>query len=411
MKTADLMEQRAAIVDRMSTAHGNDDNEAFNAAEAELRAIDAKLDRQKKIDAAERAEIGNPINGDTKLDSEIRSKFNLSRALAGAAGLGVDWGFEREMQVELSKRAGKKPEGVFIPTEIFETRVLTTSAGSELVPTDHRPDQYINALVASSVVRGLGARVLNGLTGNLSIPRETDSPAVGWVAENAALSSDDANFDAVTLSPKHVGALSEWSRNMLLQASPDVEQLLRQMLARNVALAIDLAAIQGGGSNEPTGVLANGSIATQAYADSLFDTAAEMIAKCDIANVGTARRSFLTSNTVKKIAMKALDANNLPVGVGNIFHGEAATFSNQVPTDLGVGTDEHAFLYADWSELMIGLWSELDILVNPFESTAYSKGNISIRAMATCDVALRHPLAFVSGTGVDTSSLAIPAAA
>ena len=87
--------------------------------------------------------------------------------------------------------------------------MLTTSAGAELVPTVHRPDLYISALTASSVVRGLGATVLNGLTGNLSIPRETDSPAIGWVAENAALSSDDANFDSVTLSPKHAGAISE----------------------------------------------------------------------------------------------------------------------------------------------------------------------------------------------------------
>ncbi|CDO38299.1 phage major capsid protein [Novosphingobium sp. KN65.2] len=410
IKTADLMEQRAAILDRMNAAHKSDDNAAFEAAETELRNLDAKLDRQKKIDAAERVEIGKPINGDVKLDSEIRSKFSLSRAVAGAAGLGVDWGFEREMQAELATRAGRKPQGVFIPTEIFEQRVLTTSAASEIVSTDHRPDQYINALVASSVVRGLGARVLNGLTGNISIPRETDSPAIGWVAENAALSSDDADFDAVTMSPKHAGALSEWSRNMVIQSSPDVEMLLRGMLARNLALAIDLASIKGGGSNEPTGVLATSGIATQAYADSLFDTTAEMIAKCDVANVGTARRSFLTANSIKKIAMKQLDGNNLPVGVPAIFHNESVTFSNQAPEDLGVGTDETALIYADWSELLIGIWSEIDILVNPFESTAYSKGNISIRAMATVDVALRHKPAFVSATGVDaTAALALPA--
>src|SRR3546814_14583925 len=101
----------------------------------------------------------------------------------------------------------------------------------------------MSARSAASVVRGLGARVMNGLTGNLSIPRETDSPAIGWVAENAALTPDDADFDSITLSPKHAGALSEWSRNMLLQASPDVDTLLRQMLARNIAPTIDRAEI------------------------------------------------------------------------------------------------------------------------------------------------------------------------
>ena len=406
MKTSDLIEQRGAIVARMDSAHKADDNGAFESAETELRNIDAKLDRQRKIDAADRAEPGTPINGDSKLDSEIRAKFSLSRAVAGAAGLGVDWGFEREMQAELAKRAGKSPEGIFIPTEIFEKRVLTTSTGSELVSTDHRPDQYISALVASSVVRGLGARTLGGLMGNVSIPRETDSPAIGWVAENAALTSDDANFGAVTMSPKHAGALSEYSRNMLMQASPDVEMLFRQMLARNLALAIDRAAILGGGANEPVGVLSTVGIATQAYTTDLFTTTAEMIAKADIANVGDARRGFLTTNLIKKIASLELDANKLPVGIAPIFHNEPVTFSNQVPTTLGSG-DEHGLIYADWSELLIGIWSEIDILVNPFEATAYSKGNVAIRAMATVDVAVRHPLAFVSATGVETTSVAI----
>lgn len=400
MKTADLMEQRAAIVDRMNAAHKADDNAAFEAAETELRGLDGKLDRAKKIDAAERAEMGTPINGDRKLDAEIRSKFNLGRAIAGAAGLGVDWGFEREMQGELAKRAGKPAEGIYIPTELFEKRVLTTSTAGELVPTEHRPDQYISALVNSSVVRGMGARVLSGLAGNLSIPRETGSPAIGWVAENAALSSSDANFDAVTLAPKHAGALSEWSRNMLLQASPDVEALLRSMLARNLALAIDLAAIKGGGSNEPTGVLATSGIQTQAYATSVFATAAEMIAKADISNAGEARRGFLTTNTIKKLGMKALDGNGLPIGLDKLFHGEAVTYANQVPTNLGGTTNNHGLIYADWSELLIGIWSEIDLLVNPYESTAYSKGNVSIRAMATVDVTVRQPAAFVSATGV-----------
>lgn len=406
MKTSDLIEQRTAIVARMNEAHGKDDNEAFNAAEAELRGVDAKLERARKIDAADRAEAGRPINGDAKLDSEIRSRFKVTRAIAAAAGLGVDAGFEREVQAELSRRAGRHPEGIFIPAEVFETRVLTTSTGSELVPTDHRPDQYISALTAASVVRGLGARVLSGLTGNLSIPRETDSPAIGWVAENAALSADDADFDAVTLAPKHAGALSEFSRNMLLQASPDVEGLLRQMLARNLALAIDKAAIKGGGSNEPVGVLATSGIQTVTSPASIFEAVADAVAKADVENVGS-NRALLTTPEMRKIAAKALDLQGRPLGVATVFNEVPATFSNQVPKTLGGGT-EHGMIYGDWSELLIGIWSEIDILVNPFESTAYSKGNVSIRAMATVDCAVRHKKAFVSIEDVTTSTIAMP---
>lgn len=409
-KLSELLEKRAAAFARMQAAQdaGGDD---FDNAESEVRDLDAQIERARKIDALERSETGTPINGDGQLDREIRARFNLSRAIAGAAGLGVDWGFEREVQAELAKRAGKPAQGLYIPTEIFERRVLTTTTGAELVPTEHRPDQYISALTAASVVRGLGARVLNSLSGNLSIPRESDSPAIGWVAENSALDADDADFDSITLSPKHAGAISEWSRNMLLQASPDVEALLRQMLARNLALAIDRAAIKGGATNEPKGVLETTGIQKITAPASLFDAVADAVALADVQNVG-ASRALLTTPEVRKIAAKALDANGLPIGIEKVLSGVAATFSNQVPKTLG-GTPgtEHGVIYGDWSELLIGIWSEIDILVNPFESTAYSKGNVSIRAMATVDCAVRHPKAFVSIEDVTTSTAAMPALA
>lgn len=419
MSLKDLLEKRARTIAAMReitsapAGQGGDLTEEqahkFDELRGDLTATEKAIERAQSLDEAERRMQGQPLAGDARLDREIRSRFRLTRALAGAAGLGVDWGFEREVQTELAKRAGRTAEGIFIPTEVFETRVLTTSTGAELVPTEHRPDQYINALTAASVVRGLGARVLAGLTGNLSIPRETDSPAAGWVAENAALSADDADFDAVTLAPKHAGAISEYSRNMLLQASPDVEGLLRQMLARNIALSIDRAAIKGGGTNEPKGVLATTGIQTVTAPASIFEAVADAAALADAENVG-ASRAILTTPEVRKIAATALDLQGRPLGVASVFNNIPATFSNQVPKTLGGGT-EHGLIYGDWSELLIGIWSEIDILVNPFESTAYAKGNVSVRAMATVDFAVRHPKAFVSVEDVTTATAAMPAAA
>jgi hypothetical protein len=57
--------------------------------------------------------------------------------------------------------------------------------------------------------------------------------------------------------------------------------------------------------------------------------------------------------------------------------------------------------------LLIGLWSALDVLVNPFESTAYAKGNVMVRAMATADIALRNPTAFVKATGVLAAAVGV----
>lgn len=401
MKTSDLIEQRAAIVARMNEAHGKDDNDAFTAAETELRTLDQKIERARKLDAADRAEPGKPLTGttDEHLSRELRN-FSLVKLLAHAAGLGVDAGRELELQGELAKRAGKPAQGFYVPTEIFETRVQTTSNAGTLTPTTFRPDLFTSALTATAVITSLGATTLSGLTGDVVIPRETDSPAVGWVAENVALSYDDAAFDSLTLEPHHVGVISEISRQMLQQSSPAIEQLLRNMQARNIALEIDRAAINGSGSGAvPRGLLNDPDIDSVPFATDLFITTADMIAAADLANVSTSR-GFLATNGIKGDAMKLRDASGRPIPYGETFHNEPVQFTNQAPSNLGVGTDEHGLVYGDWSDFLVGIWSQIDVLVNPYAETAYSKGNVLVRSMATVDFGVRRPASFTKATGV-----------
>jgi hypothetical protein len=82
-----------------------------------------------------------------------------------------------------------------------------------------------------------------------------------------------------------------------------------------------------------------------------------------------------------------------------VFPGAPAAFSNVVPSNLTKGTASgvcSALIYGDWSNLILGYWSELDILVNPFEATAYAKGNVQVRGMLTMDVAVRHAASFAA---------------
>jgi hypothetical protein len=85
-----------------------------------------------------------------------------------------------------------------------------------------------------------------------------------------------------------------------------------------------------------------------------------------------------------------------------VFQGVPVAYTNLVTSagTKGSGTGLSTLLYGNWSDLLIGVWSELDILVNPFESTAYSKGNVQIRAMMTVDIAVRHPESFAAITDI-----------
>jgi HK97 family phage major capsid protein len=409
MKTAELIEQRAGLVARMNEAHGKDDNDAFTAAETELRTLDHKLDRARKLDAADRADPGTPLTGSTDehLSRELRS-FSVRAMIAHQCGMNVDAGREIELQAELAKRAGKPAEGFYVPTEIFEQRAsqLTSNSG-DIVATSFRPDLFTSALTASAVITSLGATTLSGLTGDVVIPRETGAPAVGWVNENQALTADSASFDKVELTPHHVGSLSEYSRQMIQQSSPAIEQLLRNMMARDIALEIDRAAIAGSGSGaEPRGLLSDPDVDGIPFDTDLFTTTANMIAAADLANVSD-RRGFLSTNGVKAIALKALDAERRPIGTAALFHGEPVRFTNQAPSNLGTGEDEFALAYGDWSDFLIGLWSQLDVLVNPYAETAYKKGNVMIRAMSTVDFGVRRPASFVTASGLDATAVGI----
>lgn len=416
MKTSDLIEQRAAIVARMTEAHASDNGEGFTTAETELRELDAKLERQRTIDALERAEPGNVITGtgDSNLDRVIADAPTLlGDALRCGAGVDGDHGRVREISAELQRRSGRKSDGITLPMSIFlEKRVLTTAApsggpGSNLIATELHGEMYFDRLRAALKVGSLGATVLNGLVGNIDIPGLKTSVTAGWVAENSALTPSDAEFRKVSMSPKHAGGITEMSRNMLQQTSRDVEQLMRNDFAQVLAAIVDTAAIAGtGSSNQPRGILNTSGIGSVAMGTNgaafTADAARDLIGKVDIADGPMTSRAFLTNNKVKTATSKIKDGqgNYLGYGPEGVFAGERVEFSGNVPSNLtkASGSNLSAVIYGDWSQLLIGYWSAFDLLVNPYESTAYAKGNVSVRAMLTCDIAVRYAEAFAAVT-------------
>jgi HK97 family phage major capsid protein len=413
-----LLEQRGRIVTEMRgitekpQGAGGDLSEEqstrFDALKTELAGVEKRIERQTFIDEAERRMQGQPVTGDNRLDDELR-RFSLIRAIASQvpdlAGQ-VDSGREREISAELQRRSGRKAQGITCPIQVFERRVLTTGLpvtgpGGNLVATDHRGDLYIDALRAALVMRRLGARVITGLVGNVDIPKMKTSATSGWVAENAALNAADLEFTKVSLTPKNAGCLTEYSRNMLLQTSPDVEQLVRGDFAAVLAEAVDRVAILGGGSNEPAGILVTSGIGNVALGDNggslTADNVIDLIGEVEIDNaVGQA---FLTNFKVKKSAAKLKDGDGSYIGLETVFQSYPRAFSNLVPADLDKGTSQNvcsALIFGDFTDLILGYWSEFDLLVNPYESTAYSKGNVQVRGMLTMDLAVRHAESFAA---------------
>ena len=375
-----------------------------------------KIERLQTVDDAERRMQGQPIHGDAHLDAEVRN-YSLTRAIAGAAGLAVDDGRERELSAELAKRSGRSFEGICVPLSLFthaprpvEQRVFSTTnpgggPGSNLIATDYRGENFIDILRPNSVVYRAGATMLTGLVGNVAILRLQVSTTSAWVGESSAISAGDPQAEQVTLSPKHGGLITEYSRNMLLQSSPDVEQLLRLDFAANIASGIDKAAIKGGGTNEPVGILATSGIGdVPGGANGLAPTWANVLTLIStVQNANGRALGFLTTfNAIKKMrsTVRQASTDSLMIMEGkDTLADYPLGASNNVPNTLTKGSSGavcSALIFGDFSEVLIGVWSEVDVLVNAFESTAFSKGNVQIRAMCSLDVKLRHPASFAA---------------
>src|SRR3546814_18005930 len=70
-------------------------------------------------------------------------------------------------------------------------------------------------------------------------------------------------FDAVTLTPHHVGGITEMSRQLIQQSAPAIEDLVRQDLSYAVAAAVDAAIIAGSGLlGAPTGIIGRSGVHT-----------------------------------------------------------------------------------------------------------------------------------------------------
>lgn len=384
--------------------------ERFGEIRTEVESLETRITQEESVAEWERQADAEPVTpGRDTFEAEARS-FNLTRAIASQVpdiANGVDAGREREISQELARRAAKPVNGIMVPMQVFqvERRVLTTTApvggpGGNLVPTQHLASEFIDILRARLIVQGLGARVLSNLQGNIDIPRLKASASAHWIAENSAITPSDQQFDKVQMTPKHVGALTEFSRNMLLQASPDVEQLVRSDFASILAEAVDRAAIAGGGANEPDGVLETGGIGSFDIDPVTWEGVLAGIADIEGANADVGALGWATNPLAVKALRSTLKEPG-DAGAGYVMErprelaGYALASSNVVEGSASPATSP--LIFGNWNDLLVGYWSAFEILVNPYEASAYPKGNVSVRGLLTCDVAVRHPVSFTAG--------------
>lgn len=416
MKSTEIKEARAKKFAELKEIDSQgeldaDKRQKADALMSEIRGLNEDLSRAEFIEAREREiQNGTPIYGATPdFDRECRAPGLFLDAVAASAGIaGRDIARVQEISAELQRRSGRTAQGIMIPTTIWQEPVekrvvLSSTTGAGAIGTDHLGNQVVDALRAASVANRAGATILSNLQGNVSIPAVDTGFTSGWVAENGALSAADWDINSRTMSPKHVGALTEFSRNLVLQADPSVDAMTTRDAARALAASLDAAALVGGGANEPSGIGA--TVTPTTFATPTWDEGLDMIASIATANALGGSLAWAGHPQVTKKLRSTLVASStdsrMIMSDPNSLYGYPYFDTTAL---AGAGSPEdRAIVFGDFSSLVIGYWTGVDILANPFESTAYSKGNIQVRALLTADVCLRHQESFAYAADMSTS--------
>jgi HK97 family phage major capsid protein len=345
-----------------------------------------------------------------ELNENERKRYSISRAILADAsarpgydGEEVTASFEHDIHQEIGRKVGEsKRGGIYIPTVMTRSALdtQTSTKGSEIVYTE--PQEFITLLRNKAMVLALGARMLAGLQGNISFPRQTGAGTFYWTGENPGADVTESNItlDQIVMSPKTGQATMSFSRGLLNQGVVGVDQLVLDDLTSIAALEVDRVSLHGtGSSNQPRGLYNMSGIGAVAFGGQIvFGKVVDMETAIAAANADIGAMAYLTTTNVRGTAKQTGKLANTIAqalwekGEMNDYRAEA---SNNVSKTLGTGTD-HGIVFGVWDQLIIGEWGALEIITDPYAKK--KQGLIEVTEFLMIDVAARHASAFSKGT-------------
>jgi HK97 family phage major capsid protein len=340
------------------------------------------------------------------------NRFSFMRAIRAIAD--NDWkhaGFELECSRAVAQKRGiaPDPKKFYVPFEVMQRdvgempqtlkrdlTVGTAGAGGYLVSTENLG--FIEMVRNRSVMFRMGARRLSGLQGSVTIPRQSAAATAYWLSTEATqITESQQTFVQMALSPKNVGAYTEISRQLLLQSSPGAEGIVTDDLAQVVALAIDLAGLEGSGSGgQPTGIANTSGIGSVTGTSLPYAGILEFQTDVATANVTPMAGGYATTPAVAALLMQRARFSNTdtPLWAGNIWNGQVSGFPGMSSNQLTAAS----MIFGDWQEAVIAEWGVLEVEVNPYAN--FQAGIIGVRAIYSMDVGVRRPFAFSRSTSI-----------
>lgn len=392
-----------AITDPKNTEIDHSEKaEKLEGLEAKLKVAESNYEAKRRH--AQTAASVNPSEAEQK---ELRN-FSLVKAIHTLMGGGQLEGFEKEIVAEGMKdiiASGEKVGSaqIALPFSYLKTKhsfknemsiTGTPDNASKAIATDQR--SIIDLMYANMPISGL-ATIFPGLTGDVSFPimkrDATADPAV--VAEKGNNTEVNPSVGELKMSPDRIPVEVPLTDSLLAQDSIGIENWVRGHLASLMAEYLEGRAI-----NEILNTGGIGVVALGTNGDVLTRSAVLRLVKLvknknrnqgSLSFLGNADTTFAAETTPV-----ASGSDKFLMEEAGRLVGRQYVETELTPNDLtkGTGTNLSALIYGNFSDLYIGLWGGLTIMVNPYRQS--NTGITTVEAKMFGDTAVAVPDSFAA---------------
>ncbi len=405
-----LLAKMEELQKKFDAAVGN--AEALTALRAEMKSVQEDYVKMKhELDELKAVKSGKSLPG-AELEKE---KFSLMRAINAIST--KSWK-NAPFELEVFQNTAGSKEGI---NKTMSTEV--DSAGGYIVPVQVLGD-FAELLRANLVTKKLGATVIDNLVGSpVEMPGQSGGATVYWLGEDnpTGITASDLTLKQSQMTPHMAGALVKLSNRLLRMSNPSVEAIVKADVAAAMADALDQAAIAGTGSGaQPLGIInVPGILNVDAQSFTkrvqLWEIMQSMETKVDEANALRGKLGYAFHPRIKKFLALARTGAVAEDGFGGFVANPSNPLTKgQLEAILGYpyetstnftitdsSPDTTYALFANWAELIIGMWQGITIMASQEASDAFAKNQTWIRIVQECDVMLRHKESFCQATSVD----------
>lgn len=304
------------------------------------------------------------------------------------------------------------------------TRALQVSAaagGGFIVPPEY-VSELIEVQRPMTVVRSAGPRVIPMGRGTMQMPRQNQAATATYGTELGAIPVSEPSVGQLIAAYKKLTALVPITNDLRRYSDPSIDMLVRDDLARVIALREDLAFIRGDGTGASPRGFASFALAgqkiTSTAAYTLATAANELggaLNKLETANVAIQNPCWIMAPRSKNYLMNVQNTNGFYVFKDEMTAGKLLGYpfktTTQIPTNLVVGGDSDCseIYLVEMSEAMVFDAMQMEISVST-EGTyvdasgatvsTFQSDQTLIRAISEHDFLMRHDNAVVMITGV-----------